>query len=72
MTYDTRGAVSFQVLEQAIMVLSANNVELDHPWQTSAKFLYDDESTLIADSFNGGPSLLFHGDGLDGGRFVFW
>ena len=31
MTYDTRGAVSFEVLEQANMVLSANDFELDHP-----------------------------------------
>ena len=54
------------------MVLSANDVELDHPWQTSAKFLYDDESTLIADSFNGGPSQIYHGDGLGGSRFVSW
>ena len=27
---------------------------------------------LIADAFNGGPSLLFHGEGLDGSRFVSW
>ena len=54
------------------MVLSANDVELDHPWQTSAKFLSDYESMLIADAFNGGPSLLFHGEGLDGSRFVSW
>ena len=32
MTYDTRGAVSFEVLEQAHMALSANDVELGHPW----------------------------------------
>ena len=31
------------------MVISANYVELDHPWQTSANVLYDDERTLIAD-----------------------
>ena len=72
MTYDTRGAVSLEVLKQGNMVLSANDVDLDHPWQTSAKFLYDDERILIADSFNGGPSQLFHGDGLDGSRFVSW
>ena len=54
------------------MVLSANDVELDNPWETSATFLSDYESTLIADSFNGGPSLLFHGEGLDGSRFVSW
>ena len=72
MTYDTRGAVSLEVLKQGNMVLSATDVDLDYPLQTSAKFLYDNESTLIADSFNGGPSLLFHGEDLDGSRFVSW
>ena len=38
MTYDTRGAVSFEVLVQANTVQSANDAELDHPWQISAKF----------------------------------
>ena len=72
MTYDTREAVSFEVLEQGNVVLSANDVEPYHPWQTSANFLSDYESMYIADSFNGGPRLLFHGDGLDGSRFVSW
>ena len=54
------------------MVLSANDAKLDHLWQTSGIILSDYESTLIADSFNGGQSLLFHGEGLDGSRFVSW
>ena len=58
--------------EQGNVALSAHGVELDHSWHSSAKFLSESESIFIADAFNGGPSLLFHGEGLDGSRFVSW
>jgi hypothetical protein len=45
---------------------------LDDPWETSAEFLSESESELIADAFNGGPSLLLRGDGLHGSGFVSW
>ena len=72
MTYDTRGAVSLEVLKEGNTVLFAHDVELNDPWETSAEFLSESESMLIADAFNGGPSLLFRGEGLDGSGFVSW
>ena len=72
MNCDTRGAVSLEVLQEGNTALLANDVELKDPWETSAEFLSESESMLIADAFNGGPSLLFRGEGLDGSGFVSW
>ena len=82
MIVDTRLAVSTAVLRDANVLLAAANVVPAH-WgypdaqttRSETMFLNDDECTLVANMFYGGPSDLFFSAapqiGIDG-RFLTW
>ena len=69
---DTTQAASLADLHEGNIALMANDVPLDYPWETSAKFTSETESMHVADAFNDGPSMLTAGPQNEPSRFLTW